>query len=126
MKNRKFENESLKDVYTTAKKIGLKVFTFESTGTIKQIFFTNGTKIGTASASYGSVTFGTIHKPCKECGTGFGLDHDYNKTIEENINFALNCYAPGWASSSDRKAVKKYDDVNEYLNKQTILKYYFF
>lgn len=126
MKNREFRNESLKEVSEVAKQMGLRVFTFESRSKyIEQIFFTDGEKIGTSSADYGSITFGSIHKPNRACGTGFGLEYDYNKSLIENIRYSLNCFAPKWAKRSDVEHVKKYKNVEEYLQREKILKYYF-
>lgn len=126
MKNREFKNESLKEVYDKVKEMKLQAFTWESKGEIKQFFFTDGLKIGTCSASYGSVSFGSVHRPCKECGTGFGFDYDLNKSLIENINYSLNINYPQWATNSQKEAVKKYKNAEEYINKETILKYYYF
>jgi hypothetical protein len=126
MEIRKFDNESLKEVYDKAKEMNLKTFTFENKGNIKQFFFTDGVKIGTCSASFGSVTFGSVHKPCRECGTGFGFEYDLNKTLIQNINYALNCHAPNWAKQHQAAAVKKYESAEAYINKESILRYYYF
>jgi hypothetical protein len=66
------------------------------------------------------VTFTSVHKPCRECGTGFGLEDDRNnQLLSLSVDSALatiNCFAPGWASMTDLKAVVKYKDIAEFTN----------
>lgn len=119
---RKFENATLQDVVNIAKEKGYKVYTFESSGNIKQIFFENQDgKIGTASEYYGGITFGSVHKPCRECGTGFMMSLEFADPNELDIAFA---FAPNWATDSQRKVIRKYKDWNDYTNRESILTYY--
>lgn len=62
-------------------------------------------------------TFGTVHKPCKEVGTGYQILKDIpteGLTLENALSSL--CFAPAWAASSDLKAIVKYKSVEEYLN----------
>lgn len=115
----------LNDVYEAATKKGYKVFTFEKrfgSKEIEQIFITDGERIGTCSTKYWAADFGTVHKPNRNIGTGFG-DVEA-KTIEEGIE---NCMAfcPNWVDSKDRKYIEKYKSAEEYFNKETLLNYYY-
>lgn len=123
MENLKFKCESLKEVYDLCKKLGLKMFTSQAPENISYFFISDGEKIAYCESKYGCASFSTVHKPNRQCGTGFGLDYDTSKTLEQNILFALNCFAPAWASNSDRQAVKKYTSDKEYLKRETVLKY---
>lgn len=77
-------------------------------------FFKDG-KFGTVSPDYFySFNFGTVHKPCRECGTGFGTDREADLTIE-NAEKAL-IHHPNWALPSDIKAIRKYNSVYEFIN----------
>lgn len=124
METRQFYNDELLHVSELAKNNGFQVWTFESTGSIKQVFITDGKNIGTCSADFSGVHFGTVHKPNRQCGTGFGLqsDHIINSTID-NIKESF-CFAPHWATRKDMEAVKKYASWDEFLQEKTILKYY--
>ena len=66
------------------------------------------------------VTFTTVHKPCRECGTGFGMEDDRDKELLTlSVKSALetvNTFAPAWANRNDVKAIKKYKDVAEFTN----------
>lgn len=122
---RTFKNEELERVVNLAKENGFQVWTFESNSTkIEQVFITDGKNIGTVSADYSGVRFGTVHKPCRECGTGYGLqeDHIINSGLD-NIKESF-MFAPRWAKAKQKAAVIKYAGWDEYLTKNTILKYY--
>lgn len=81
----------------------------------KWLHFEKDGKFGEVSPN-GLLTynFGTVHKPCRECGTGFGMARD----TDLNIKNALDCliFAPNWASANDIKAVKKYTSIDEFIN----------
>lgn len=91
---------------------GLQVFGPEKL--TSYVFFTDGTRIGYGQYnSVGGIKFSTVHKPCRECGTGFQAD-----SIKEALSFA-----PFWATGTD--AVRKYKDFEEFKNKnwQTLVQY---
>lgn len=56
------------------------------------------------------VRFSTSHKPCKECGTGFGLQDNFQGILEITKQDVEECFifAPEWAISLQRAAVKKW------------------
>lgn len=122
--DRKLKNEALEEVYKIAKERDYKVYTFESSysSTINQIFIENQKgQIGTVSDYYSGVSFGTIHKPTQGIGTGFGIGEEFENP--ENLDLIFN-HSPHWATTQDREKVKKYSSWNEYISKETILKYY--
>lgn len=59
--------------------------------------------------------FGTVHKPCPECGTGYSI---HREIACPTVEMAQDCFmvAPRWASREDVKAVKKYRNWEEYKN----------
>jgi len=79
------------------------------------LHFEKDGKFGTVGPDgFYNYNFGTVHKPCRECGTGYGMARETNLTIEHATGCLI--YAPGWATSSDVKAIRKYKDVQEFIN----------
>jgi hypothetical protein len=58
--------------------------------------------------------FDTVHKPCRECGTGFGMIQNDALTIE-NANKSLS-FAPQWAKRSQLNAIRKYTSIEDFIN----------
>jgi hypothetical protein len=78
------------------------------------LYFYKDGDFGNVNPDYfGAFNFGTVHKPCRECGTGFGTDRETNLTIESANNSLI--FAPNWASSSDIKAIRKYKSIDEFI-----------
>lgn len=114
-----FKNEELKNVAKLLLENNYKVLYYTKEGDKEKktwLIFSIDNQIGYVQAEYSGVTISTIHKPCKECGTGFGVTEDaiINTTLD-NLNEAF-ITAPNWAK---RKidAVKKYKDIEEYKNR---------
>lgn len=120
---KEFYNTELAKVVDVAKKMGLKVWTFESSSSkIKQIFFDDGKTFGTAHVDCGVVTFGTCHKACRSCGTGFGVP-DGGRPIEELILASL-VWAPEWAyGHAKREGIIK-ETFAQHIKSERVLKYY--
>lgn len=77
-------------------------------------FITDGKGIAYVQEEYfGPPKISTMHKPCRECGTGFGLD--IPATVD-NVRAAMEMVAPKWATPSDRRAVRKWESWEEYAN----------
>lgn len=80
--------------------------------------FSKDNKIGYVQYQrIGGATFSTVHKPCKECGTGYRVSEDYADLNIINAESAL-CFAPHWAKRIDTKAIVKYKDVADFMNRQ--------
>lgn len=79
------------------------------------IIFKNG-NFGYIQCSnyFGGYDFSTVHKPCKEAGTGYGILRDAAPTVE-NANKTLLTY-PDWAKHNEKQAIKKYKTIEEFLN----------
>lgn len=77
-------------------------------------FFTDGQHIGyVQNDRLCGLSLGTVHRPCRQCGTGFGLGAPETMTREGLARaFAL---APEWAGTEDRKAVRKWPDLAAFL-----------
>lgn len=79
------------------------------------LYFEKNNKIGTVSPDgFYNFNFGSVHKPCKECGTGFRIATKTELTLKA-ANDTLIDGCPHWASKTDREAVRKYKDVQEFI-----------
>lgn len=83
--------------------------------------FSKDNKIGYVQDDrFRGCTFTSVHKPCRECGTGFGVEDDRdNELLPLNVDSALttiNMFAPNWATASQVNAVKKYKDIADFTN----------
>lgn len=112
-----------------AKAQGLQVWTFDSDGEIRQVFITDGNNIATVSRALVGLSVNTVHKPCRECGTGFGLSGLWGETTMDDaikmLPAAMTMTAPSWATKADRAAVRKWASWEEYMNhRETVLTYY--
>lgn len=122
---KEFKNEALQKAYKIAKEAGYKVFTYVPSGKyITNFHYSDGTNIAYIQADYSGLSISTVHKPNRVTGTGFGvaaniLVNDLEDLKEGFINY------PNWAKSSDRQSVVKFAHLNDYINKESILKYYF-
>ena len=86
-------------------------------------FFSKENKIGYVQYDRrGGFHFSSVHKPCRECGTGFRIHDD---GVEPTISNANDCFvhAPNWANNNDVKAVRKYKSLDDWMKRQTVLKY---
>jgi hypothetical protein len=103
---------SIQQLIDDIKAEGLQVFGPEKL--TSYVFFTDGTRIGYGQYNgVGGVKFSTVHKACRECGTGFQADD-----IQQALSFA-----PMWATGT--QAVRKYKDFDEFKNKnwQALVQY---
>lgn len=125
-----FKSDMLKNLADSLKAEGLRVFV-SSYSSIKEskssyFHFTDGINIGYAESPYfGGIKFSTVHKPCRQCGTGFAMN-DYMESIDSpTTKDAKACFitAPNWASPSDRAAVIKYKNWDEYAAKNNTCTY---
>lgn len=97
---------SIRAVIDQLKERGFDVYGPEQLTTY--VWFTDGSNIGYVQYSgMRGTAYSTVHKPCRECGTGFQA---------ENAQEALG-FAPRWASAADIKAVHKYQDIEEFKKK---------
>ena len=97
---------SIQQLIEDIKLEGLQVFGPEKL--TSYVYFTDGTRIGYAqNARVDGISFSTVHKPCRECGTGFKVD---------SLQGAL-AHSPSWATGGDRSAVRKFKDFAEFTSK---------
>lgn len=109
------KQQLLHDFIERLKNAGFKVYL--SDGKVMPVtwcHFVKDDKIGYVESGDYGFNFGTVHKPCRECGTGFGMERE---THNPTIRMAEDCLivAPSWARS-DIPYVKKYKDWQEYVS----------
>ncbi|HQZ43655.1 MAG TPA: hypothetical protein PK735_12275 [Flavobacteriales bacterium] len=121
---REFDTKRLADIVAACKEDGLHVWTFgsESSRTIRQVFITDGEKIASVEDSYG-LRLSTVHKPNRECGTGFA-DNTVEAATPQMIRSTMATIAPRWATAKQRAAVVKYKNWEDFLSKDTVLDWY--
>lgn len=78
-------------------------------------FFKDGSFGHVSKERISGYHFSTVHKPCKECGTGYRMSDDFADLTIDNAIESL-AFAPNWAAASDRKAIRKYKDVDDFIN----------
>lgn len=72
------------------------------------VWFTDGERIGyVQNDRLEGIKYSTVHKPCRECGTGFEA-----AGVEQALGFA-----PHWTTSEARAAVRKYKNFEEFKGK---------
>lgn len=59
----------------------------------------------------------SVHKPSRDVGTGYQLDDNAQLTAETVTNL-LRVIVPNWAHRSDFEKIKKYKDMQEFINYQ--------
>jgi hypothetical protein len=122
-----FKSELVGEMADKLKEVGLKIYYSlwsSQPGKPSYFYFTDGENIGYCQEGYfGGLRFSSVHKPCREAGTGFGLQDDpglYTATVEDAKKaFTV---APAWWRGK-RIAIKKYKDWNEYTEKNNSCKY---
>lgn len=118
---RRYADERIERIANEAKAEGLKVYTFDTSNPnapIEQVYVTNGVDIGTLSTRHAiCISTGTVHKPCKECGTGFGMNTSDEHTVDlDAVKQAMMTHAPRWATPKQHAAVRKYASWSEYAS----------
>jgi hypothetical protein len=81
-------------------------------------YFIKNDKIGYCQDSYfGGIDFSSVHKPNKDCGTGFRI---YEGVNNPSCNHALDCFifAPSWYDGN-KKEIRKYKNWEDYLKEPT-------
>lgn len=72
-------------------------------------------KFGAICCSYfGGFDFSTVHKPCRECGTGYSIEKESALTIKNAEKTLI--FAPNWATGKEIAEIKKYKDITDFLN----------
>ena len=117
---RNYENELLEKAVNLAKEMGLTVWTFEATGTIKQVFFDNGKVYGTVSDKFGFLSYATCHKANSISGTGLQIEETC-EVSKDCINKTL-LFCPNFTGSKYSNSIVK--QTFEKHIKNSILKYY--
>ena len=91
---------------------GYKVYSPVNTTT--WCHFVKDDKIGYVDYGGWGFNFSSVHRPCRECGTGFGI----HRNVTPTVAMAEDCliFAPSWASGIDRQAIKKYKNWEDYAS----------
>lgn len=112
------KRQALRGFIEELKEAGFKVYAPKELTTYCK--FTKNNRIGYVEAGDFGWNFSTVHKPSKECGTGYSI---YRDKLTATIQDALDCfiYKPDWASSSD--IVVKYKNFEDYNKNSTYGEY---
>jgi hypothetical protein len=113
----------LLDFIPTLKNDGFKIYTSDKKDLPTWCYFVKDNKIGYMQIAYfGGLTFSTVHVPCKNFGTGFGL-HE-NGIYEPTLQNAYDTFiiAPQWARGNI-KDVKKFTSWAEFEKRESVLTY---
>jgi len=118
-----FADQHLQDVADMLKKEGMKIYIDNwkhSKSKPTYFHFTDGKNIGYCQTErFGGVRFSTVHKPCKEAGTGFAiqdyLETIFNPTIED-ARKAFSIIPAGYPLATYQDKIKKFKDWEEYAN----------
>jgi len=116
-----FSNELFNDFANLLLNNGFTIVIPEKPSYWNYLHFVKNDKIGYCQLSYNKcgISFSTVHKGNRNCGTGFGLDDSHtgitNPTIEDAERAFINY--PNWAKKQDREAVEKYKNLDDYLSK---------
>lgn len=79
------------------------------------LHYKKGGNFGTVGSNgFYRYNFGTVHKPCTECGTGFGTDSDVDLSLEYAEKSLVDY--PKWANQKQRDAVRQYKSVEDFIN----------
>ena len=132
METPEFKTEELLAVFNLAKENSLQVFIpvwpdkvkYAMDKKLTYFYFTDGKNIGYVQTDRsGYISISSVHKPCKEVGTGLCI---HSELVEVNIKHLKDafCLTPHWGTS-DRMHVVKYADPNEFISKNTWCSYKF-
>lgn len=86
----------------------------------KWFHFMRDNKFGNVQLSgwMGLVNFGTDHRPCHECGTGFSVLHEVDRETSLTVENAVKTInAPVWREYFG--VAKKYTSIEDYLSVAT-------
>jgi len=120
----KWKSEEMKTFVKELLDNGFRVFTSENRQAWEKtsyVHFEKNGNIGYCQLNvFGGFDFSTCHKPCRECGTGYRLNSEgVNPTIEWAESTFID--APHWARSNARKAIRKYNGVDDYVENERVL-----
>lgn len=108
--------KTMNEFINELKQNGFKVYTSDTKEEVSYINFVKDNKIGYCQISqWGQYSFSTVHKPCREAGTGFNV---YDETEEPTVYKAMECFviAPKWAVNRKRYGVNSHESPIEKYN----------
>lgn len=102
--------------------LGFRVFMINPEDT--WLIYTDGTNIGYLQDDRGiGLSISTVHKPNRESGTGFTVAQCLG-TVDVDILKTGFVNVPHWDHGRYSQSVKKYKDIEEYLNADSFNKRY--
>lgn len=116
-KKLQFKNEEIKNCCKLLLDNGFRIIKSYFKEDEKQSYFvySKNDKIAYLQAEYSGIKYSTLHKPCFNFGSGFGLcdEHIINTTIED-LERGFIKY-PNWAKGDVTK-IEKYKNLDDYLS----------
>jgi len=116
-----FKHDGLRDISVKCLRAGYKVFIFQDI--VGQVFIVNkDDQICTIHTSLGGLNIGTVHKPCRSCGTGYGLERDLSNVTINQVQHACIVTCPSWDHKSYNN-IKKWKNFKEKVRSCGVLNY---
>jgi hypothetical protein len=87
-------------------------------------FYKNGGMGYVQLDKYGRASFSIQYKPSREHGTGCGITDEFADLTLKNAEKATSNRLPNWFYSRNSKPIQLWRSAEEFISKNTILKYY--
>lgn len=121
-----FKNEDLKELAFFLLKNGFEVAVPKETTSFPKVTYLHfGNDKGLAYVQIGDFggicTLSSVHKPCKQTGTGYRLNNvNYPLSATQFIE-AIDLKAPTWGTKNS-PYIKKYKDIDDYISNDSYAK----
>lgn len=102
------------------KNAGFKVFMYEGAKT--NCHFVKNDELGYVEEHREKFKFSSVHKPNQTTGTGFGMGEGTYEPTAEMAERTCKMFCPNWGRQNFN-TVKKYKSAEEYMKKESVLKY---
>lgn len=110
----------LEDLLKVGYQIGFKDYTSSNKFTFAYI--AKGGAIMYVQVGLSGYEFSTEHKPCREIGTGFGVECSYEEYGSDYVRFVSENMGriPAWVRTYDREKVKPYKSLEAMLERAVV------
>jgi hypothetical protein len=112
-----FKNDELKNCLDLLLNNGYRVFKsyFRENEKLTYFFYSKDDKLAYLQADYSGVQYSTMHKPCKDFGTGFGLCDSPMVNLDLSELDKGFIIFPHWAKGNTQNIIK-FKDLKDYFD----------